>query len=78
MQAKVIFTLEEEERLIKQYHEYRSARKVSRTVDFDRNLVQKVLDKHNIERYPTCSNKIPIDNNYFKYLTPGSSYFLGV
>ncbi|MCD6163015.1 MAG: hypothetical protein J7K40_11470 [candidate division Zixibacteria bacterium] len=78
MPAKIIFTPDQEQDIIRLYHKHRSGRKTARAAGYDRHTIQKVLDKYNIERYPTNSNKLPVDHDYFKELTPGSSYFLGL
>lgn len=78
MPAKIIFTPDQEHDIIRLYHKHRSGRKTARAAGYDRHTIQKVLDKHNIERYPTNSSKLPVDYDYFKELTPGSSYFLGL
>jgi len=78
MPAKIIFTPDQGRDIIKLYHKHRSMRKASGAAGYDRYTIQKVLDKHNIERYPTNSSKLPVDHDYFKELTPGSSYFLGL
>lgn len=53
-------------------------RKTAVFAGYDRHIIQKILIKNGVETYPTNSNKLSVNYDYFKELTIGSSYFLGL
>lgn len=53
-------------------------RKTAVFAGYDRHIIQKILIKNGVETYPTNSNKLSVNYDYFKDFTIGSSYFLGL